>query len=330
MKGVDDTPVFTRKGRRGPAGIPAQTPLIRVDNVSKWYGQVIGLSDVSLGVGKGVTGLLGPNGAGKSTLLKVVTGQIEPTKGKATVAGMEVWGNHRLWRRMGYVPEQDAFWEWMSGRRFIESLARMSGMDRKRARERTGAVLELVDMVKAADRPISGYSRGMRQRVKIAQSLVHDPDVLIYDEPLSGTDPLGRIAIMDIIHRLEREGKTVLVSSHVLAEVERITDNILLINRGRLLAEGRINDIRNLIDKHPHKIIIITEQVEALAGRLAREKYVWSVKKQSRPRAVLVETHKPDRFYSSIASVLVEEGVSVRQMSSQDDNLDAVFRYLVQ
>jgi ABC-2 type transport system ATP-binding protein len=303
--------------------------VIVVESVSKWYGQVIGLSDITLKIRKGVTGLLGPNGAGKSTLLKCITGQIEPMKGMVTVDGMAVWGNPRIWDRMGYCPEQDAFWEWMSGRKFIHTLARMSGMSSSVAAEKTQQMLELVDMTDAADRRIGGYSRGMRQRIKIAQTLVHDPEILIYDEPLSGTDPLGRLAIIDIIHELESQGKTILVSSHVLSEVERLTDNILLINRGRLLAEGRVEDLRKLIDKHPHKIFIGTEQVEKLASRLAGEKWVWSVKKQGSPSAVLVETHKAEEFYSKIPGVLVEEGISVREMNTQDDTLDAVFSYLV-
>ncbi len=303
--------------------------IISISRVSKWYGQVIGLNDVTLNLQPGITGLLGPNGAGKSTMFKIITGQIKPGLGRVSVFNEPVWNNYSLWHRMGYCPEFDNFWSDLTGFKFVNFLAKLQGMPPAEARTKTEDALKLVDLIDVSMRKIKGYSKGMRQRLKVAQALVHDPDILILDEPLTGTDPIVKFALIELFQKLEAEGKTLVISSHVLEEVERITDNILLINKGRLLAEGKIAEIRNLIDKYPHNILIATADVKTLAKRLIREDYVLSISKQEHPKGIMVQTHQPENFYSEIAKIITEEGAEISQMTSTDDNLDAVFRYLV-
>jgi ABC-2 type transport system ATP-binding protein len=304
--------------------------IITITHVSKWYGQVIGLNDISINIKRGITGLLGPNGAGKSTMFKIITGQIKPMLGQVRIYNEPVWNNYYLWEKIGYCPEFDNFWSELTGFKFVYFLSKLHGISSDDARKRTEQALKLVDMVKDSQRKIKGYSKGMRQRIKVAQALVHDPEILILDEPLSGTDPIAKFTLINLFQQLEADGKTMIISSHVLEEVERITDNILLIHKGRLLAEGRIQEIRDLIDKYPHNIFIKTHNVSKLAQRLIGETSVLSVSKQEKPKGLMVQTHEPDQFYSKIANIILEENVEISQMSSTDDNLDAVFRYLVE
>jgi ABC-2 type transport system ATP-binding protein len=303
--------------------------IIQVSHISKWYGQVIGLNDFSLTFQRGITGLLGPNGAGKSTLLKSITGQIKPEIGQLIVKGLRPWNNPGIWEFTGYCPEQEAFWGNLTGMEFVTLLAKLQGWPSSKAVSAAKVAIETIGMTKHANRKISGYSKGMKQRIKIAQCIVHDPELLILDEPLGGTDPLARHHIIQLLHKWEAEGKTIIISSHVLEEVERITDNIVLLHQGRLLAEGKIDQIRDLIDKHPHHILIKTKDFNKLGARLIKEKFVGAVKKQDDPVGLLIETQQPNIFYAEIPRIVLEEKVEVSGMSSQDDSLDAVFRYLV-
>jgi len=314
---------------RALAGPAEVSPVVEFHEVSKWYGNVIGVNRLSLRVPAGVTGLLGPNGAGKSTLLQLATGQLYPNQGTVRVLGRDAWNNPSLNRCLGLCPEQDAFYEWMTGMDFVQTCARLSGMGQAAARAAAAATLETVGMTRNRDRAIRGYSKGMRQRTKVAQALVHDPDVLFLDEPLSGTDPVARRDLMDVIHRLAGEGKSVLVSSHVLHEVEALTPNIVLLNRGRLVAEGHVRAIRDLIDKYPHHIVLVCEEYRKLAGRLLAWDDVEGVKVLTKERGVMVETRSPDAFYRRLPALSLEEGTAIREVYSDDDNLEAVFKYLV-
>jgi ABC-2 type transport system ATP-binding protein len=314
---------------RPVAGSAEVTPVVEFDEVSKWYGNVIGVNRLSVRVPVGVTGLLGPNGAGKSTLLQLATGQLYPSQGTVRVLGGQVWNNPALNRFIGLCPEQDAFYEWMTGMDFVWTCARLSGMSRAEAREAAEGTLEAVGMTKNRDRAIRGYSKGMRQRTKLAQALVHDPDVLFLDEPLTGTDPVARRDLMDIIHRLAGEGKSVLVSSHVLHEVEALTPNIILLNRGRLVAEGHVRDIRDLIDKYPHHIVLVCENYRKLAARLLAWDDVEGVKVLAKERGLMVETRSPDDFYRRLPELSLTDGTAIQEVYSDDDNLEAVFKYLV-
>jgi len=304
-------------------------PIVSFHEVSKWYGNVIGINKLSLDIPAGVTGLLGPNGAGKSTLLQLATGQLYASQGAVRVLDQPVWNNPGLNHRIGLCPEQDAFYEWMSGWDFVLTSARLSGMPRRIARDAAARTIESVGMTRHMKRAIRGYSKGMRQRTKMAQSLVHDPQVLFLDEPLTGTDPVARRDLMDIIQRLGGEGKSVLVSSHVLHEVQSLTPHIVLLNHGRLVAQGHVRQIRDLIDKYPHHIVLVCDEYRKLASRVLSWDDVEGVRVLANQSSVVVETRSPDAFYGRLPALALENGLSIKEVWSDDDNLEAVFKYLV-
>src|SRR5262249_13627356 len=309
---------------------PAQVKtIVAFHEVSKWYGNVIGLNKLTIRIPPGVTGLLGPNGAGKSTFLQLATGQLRPSQGRVTVLGQPAWNNPRLNRYIGLCPEQDAFYEWMTGWDFVLTCARLSSLSRPDARAAAEKTIAAVGMTKNMGRPIRGYSKGMRQRIKLAQALVHDPEVLFLDEPFSGTDPLARHDLMTAVQRLGQEGKSVVVSSHVLHEVQSLTPNIILLNHGRLVAEGNTRQIRDLIDKHPHHIVLKCANYRALATRLVGWDDVEGVKVMAKESSLMVETRSPDAFYSRLPALSLEDGTAIQEVYSNDDNLEAVFKYLV-
>jgi ABC-2 type transport system ATP-binding protein len=304
------------------------TPLVVADHLSKWYGQVIGLNDVSVSIPTGITGLLGPNGAGKSTLLKLLTGQLKPSKGTITVLGEPVWGNPRLFFRIGFCPEQDAFYDRMTGLEWVAGLVRLNGLGEAASLAAARAALERVDLLDAANKKIGGYSKGMRQRVKLAQALVHDPELLILDEPLSGMDPIARRRTIRLIKDWAREGRSILVSSHILHEIEAMTSSILLINNGRILAEGDVHQIRELIDEHPHTVHVRAALPRELAREFLTRDDVLSLRLEQ--DAVVVETSKPDSFYRYLTDLAAEgRAGAITEVTSPDDNLQAVFKYLV-
>jgi len=311
------------------AGPPAVAPIVEFRSVSKWYGNVIGLNNLTIQIPSGVTGLLGPNGAGKSTLLQLATGQLRPSQGEVRVLGREIWNNSGLNQFIGLCPEQDAFYEWMTGWEFIYTCARLSSLSRSDAKAAALWALDLVGMTENMGRAIRGYSKGMRQRTKVAQALVHDPQVLFLDEPLTGTDPVARRDLMDVIIRLGEKGKSVLVSSHVLYEVQAVTPYIILLNHGRLVAEGHVRQIRDLIDKYPHRIVLLCENYRGLAAKLVNFEDVEGLKILGKEKGLLVETRAPDAFYSRLPALSLEDGTAIQQVYSDDDNLEAVFKYLV-
>ena len=302
--------------------------IITADHLSKWYGQVIGLNDVSLSVPPGITGLLGPNGAGKSTFMKLITGQLKPSKGSLTVLGASIWRNPGLYERIGFCPEQDAFYERMTGLEWLTALVRLNGVTDAAASTMARRALDFVDLADAAGKKIGAYSKGMRQRVKLAQALVHDPELLILDEPLSGMDPIARRKTIKLVKDWARAGKSVIVSSHILHEIESMTSNILLINQGRILAEGNVHQIRDLIDEHPHTVYIKADQTRALAREFLGDGDLLSLKFED--GAVVVQTAYPDAFYARLTALAASgEHGAIHEVTSPDDNLQAVFQYLV-
>ena len=304
------------------------TAIVTAEHVSKWYGQVIGLNDVNVSVPPGITGLLGPNGAGKSTFMKLITGQLAPNKGSVKVLGEPIWRNPRLYFQIGFCPEQDAFYDRMTGLEWVTALVRLNGLSEKEAVDAATRALTRVDLMEAANKKIGAYSKGMRQRVKLAQAIVHDPQLLILDEPLSGMDPLARRKSIRMIRDWARAGKSIIVSSHILHEIESMTANILLINNGRILAEGDVHAIRDLIDEHPHTVYVRAENPRGLARDFIDRNDVSSMRFED--GAVVVETGRPDAFYASLTE-LVATGMCgpVEAVTSPDDNLQAVFKYLV-
>jgi ABC-2 type transport system ATP-binding protein len=303
--------------------------IIEFDGVSKWYGQVIGLNKLTLRIPPGVTGLLGPNGAGKSTLLQLATGQLRPSQGTVSVFGQRVWDNPALNRLIGLCPEQDAFYEWMSGHDFVRTCARLGGMNRRQATAAANVAMERVGMTENMNRAVGGYSKGMRQRTKLAQALVHNPRVLFLDEPLTGTDPVARRDLIEVIRQMGQAGCSVLVSSHVLHEIQSLTRRVVLLHRGRLVAEGNVREIRGLIDGHPHRIVLVCDRYRTLAAELAGWDDVDGIRFLPDQSGLLVETRRPDEFYARLPALARRDGLAVREVYSDDDNLEAVFKYLV-
>lgn len=304
--------------------------MIELIDAARWYGEVIALNGVSLKIEPGVVGLLGPNGAGKTTLLRMVCGMLRPTTGEVKILGEDAWRNPMVRRRVGYCPEHDHFYEDMTGWEFVTWMTRLHGFSNNDAKDRAKWALEQVMLPfksGSARKPIKAYSKGMRQKVKLAQALAHEPDVLILDEPLTGTDPVSRSHISDLCQSLGARGKTVLISSHVLHEVERVTGEFALIQKGRLLAKGNVYEIRALIDTHPHTIELQCSDTRRLASALIARDCVSGVDVVDE-RRLLVETATPDDAYDAIPRLALELGIGLTKLESPDNNLEAVFRYL--
>jgi ABC-2 type transport system ATP-binding protein len=301
-------------------------PTIRVDQVSKWYGDVVAVSDVSFGIGPGVTGLLGPNGAGKSTLLKMISGLVPPSGGKIEIAGQPARGKVDVYRKVGLVPEQETIYPFLTGREFVRMNAILQRLpDIEAATERAIAAVEMGD---ASGRKIGGYSKGMRQRIKVAAALVHDPEILLLDEPLNGTDPVQRAGLITLMRRLGNEGKTLLVSSHVLVEVERFADNIIVIVNGKLAAAGDYRAIRDQIDEHDHAVRIQASDPRKLAAALIANAATRSIRFDGDER-VIAETNDVRAFYRMLPVAARDAGVRLFEIQPADESLTSVFAYLV-
>lgn len=295
---------------------------------SKWYGHVLGISDITLDVGTGIVGLLGPNGAGKSTLMKLMAGLLRPSRGDITVLGETPFQSRDVRAKIGYCPEHEGLYDDLTALEFVTAMAELSGIPRKSGQSRKAAEHALGEMglTSAQHRRVRGFSKGMRQRTKLAQTLVHDPQVLLLDEPMTGIDPVARAEIADRIRHLSASGKTIVMSSHVLYEIESLTRNIVVIYRGQVLAEGDMYEIRGLIDKHPHRIKVECDKPRVLGHGLAAADHVVTLSFER--NTVVVETADPDRCYDLISKVALSEELKVRSLTSPDNNLGAVFEYL--
>jgi ABC-2 type transport system ATP-binding protein len=269
-----------------------------------------------------------------------MTGQLKPNQGEVKVLNQPVWNNPDLTKQVGYCPDIELAYQFMSGFEFVTFFATLSGYDKTEVEPRSLQVLETVDMLQAKDRPIGSYSKGMRQRIKLAQALVHEPELLFLDEPLTGLDPNGRRHVIALLKELADKGISIIVSSHILYEIEALTETILLIHQGRILAEGTISDIRELIDEHPHKVYLSTDEPRRLAQVCLPFEDILSVTFVDSDGAVdesetdeagdiIIETAKPDVFYARLPELLIENDLDVSQLYSPDDNLSSVFKYLV-
>ena len=307
----------------------SMSAIIELGSLSKWYGEVIGLNDVTASIGHGITGLVGPNGAGKSTLMGLVMGQLRPSKGSIRVLGKSVWNNPSVLSKIGYCPEGDPFWPNLTGRRFVSVLARISGMSGSGMREAVGKAIGLTGMTESADRAIKGYSKGMRQRIKIAQALVHNPRLLILDEPFTGADPIGRRDLGQLFKSLADGGGDILISSHVLHEVEALTKQILMIDHGRIIAQGDIHDVRRAMHERPHALRVRVDHPRRLATRLLGLDAVSGISITA-PDGLMIETPVPEQVYEKLCGLILDEGVQVREIAAADEDLEAVFGYLTQ
>ncbi|MEA2597033.1 MAG: type transport system ATP-binding protein [Thermomicrobiales bacterium] len=310
-----------------PGVIAGREPTIVMEHVSKWYGDIVAVSDVSFGVTPGVTALLGPNGAGKSTCLKMIAGLLPASSGKITVMGEPARGNPGAYRRLGLVPEQEQLYPFLTGREFVRMNAILQRLPN--ADQATDRAIETVDMVAASARKVGGYSKGMRQRIKVSAALVHDPDVLLMDEPLNGTDPAQRAHLIRLIRELGAIGKTVLVSSHVLVEVERFAENILVIVNGKLAAAGDFRAIRERIDDHDHAVRIRTDEPRFLAAALINHPATRSIRIDPDGK-IVAETNDVRAFYRELPRLAQRANVRLYEVQAADESLTSVFAYLVE
>jgi len=303
---------------------------ITFDNVSKFYGEILGVNRVSLAIPPGITSLVGPNGAGKTTLMNLMTGLLRPTRGRLSVLGIPADQPEQLFRKVGYCSQFDSFPRGLTGREFIKSFLMVSGFASKEADELTTKALERVDLVAAADRRIGAYSKGMRQRVRLAQSIAHQPSVLIMDEPLNGLDPVVRAETIALFRQLAAEGLHLIISSHILHEVDMMSDRVVLLNNGYVVAEGAIHGVRDEMDvEHPMQVLIRCDQPSLLAARMFRDDNVVEARLHDDRRGLFVKTRNPDRFYLLLNEVVAQGEIEVESIAPVDDDLSAVYDYLI-
>jgi len=300
---------------------------ISIDRASRWFGNVVAVNDVSMTIGPGVTGLLGPNGAGKSTLIHMMGGFLAPSAGAVTLDGATVWHNEDIYRRVGLVPEREAMYDFLTGWQFTLANARLHGLaDPEAAATRA---LQTVEMTFAKDRQLETYSKGMKQRVKMAAALVHDPAVLLLDEPFNGMDPRQRLHLIDLIRRMGADGRTVLFSSHILEEVEQVASHIEVVVAGRHAASGDFRAIRRLMIDRPHVFLIRSSDDRRLAAALIADGSTASVELDGRERALRVHAVDFQRFVVLLPRLAREHGLRLYEVSPSDESLESVFSYLV-
>ncbi|MGE5286015.1 MAG: ABC transporter ATP-binding protein [Micromonosporaceae bacterium] len=299
---------------------------IELRGVSRWYGNVVAVNDISMTIGPGVTGLLGPNGAGKSTLLLMIAGFLEPSRGELTVGGAASWRNPDMYRTLGLVPERQSVYTFLTGEAFVRATAKLHKLpDPDAATRRAIGIVELADV---ADRRISTYSKGMRQRIKVAAAMVHDPEVLLLDEPFNGMDPRQRLHMLGLLDRLGGQGRTVLISSHILEEVEQLSGTIQVVVAGRLAASGDFRSIRRLMTSRPHVFEVRSSDDRSLAATLIGRPAVTGVEVTSSGLQVRAADH--GTFAREIASLTRARGIRLRELLPEDESLESVFAYLVE
>ncbi|MFF9397738.1 ABC transporter ATP-binding protein [Streptomyces sp. NPDC014744] len=298
---------------------------IEIDHTSRWFGNVVAVNDVSMTVGPGVTGLLGPNGAGKSTLINMMAGFLAPSTGTVTLDGRAIWRNEAVYKEIGIVPEREAMYDFLTGREFVVANAELQGLGDAEARR----ALATVEMEYAQDRKISTYSKGMRQRVKMASALVHEPSVLLLDEPFNGMDPRQRMQLMELLRLMGAEGRTVLFSSHILEEVEQLASHIEVIVAGRHAASGDFRKIRRLMTDRPHRYLVRSSDDRALAAALIADPSTAGIEVDLGERALRIQAVDFGRFTELLPKVACEHGIRLLTVSPSDESLESVFSYLV-
>ncbi|HZT28689.1 MAG TPA: ABC transporter ATP-binding protein [Bryobacteraceae bacterium] len=302
---------------------------IELDDVSKFYGDVLGVNRVHLSIPTGVTSLVGPNGSGKTTLMNLITGLIRPTRGQVRVLGLSPAKHPDILRKIGYCTQFDAFPKGLTGYQFVYWFLRLHGFPRAEANALTRQALERTGMREAADRHVASYSKGMRQRVKLAQAIAHNPSVLVLDEPLNGLDPMARAETIALFREWAGEGRFVLVSSHILHEVDRISDQVILLSHGYVVAEGQIQGVRSEVKDHPIQVLVRCDQPGLLASRLFEQDHVVEARIHEDGKGLLIRTRDADRLYLLLNRVVLELGLEVESVAPADEDVNSVYQYLI-
>ena len=298
---------------------------IEVAGVSRWYGNVVAVNDITMSIGPGVTGLLGPNGAGKTTLLHMMAGFLPPSRGEITIGGQATWRNPGMFRTVALVPDRDSVYAFLTGEQFVFATAKLHELPDPQAATR--AAIEMVEMTDAQDRRISTYSKGMRQRIKVAAALVHDPEIVLLDEPFNGMDPRQRLQMMDLLHAQGDKGRVIVFSSHILEEVERLSGTIQVIVGGRLAASGEFRAIRRLMTNRPHVFVVRSSDDRSLGAALIAREAVRAVELTQNGLQVLASDY--GAFTREIAGLSRDHGIRLTEVLPADESLESVFTYLV-
>jgi ABC-2 type transport system ATP-binding protein len=307
---------------------PIEQSLVVFENVSRFYGEVLGVNRVTLAIPPGITSLVGPNGSGKTTLMNLMTGLVRPTRGSIRILGITPDDPERLFRLLGYSTQFDSFPKGLTGYQFVYSFLRLFGTSHEECEKQAWKAIERVNMVDAANRKVAGYSKGMRQRIKLAQSIAHDPRVLVLDEPLNGLDPLVRAETIALFRELASAGRHVIVSSHILHEVDMISDQVILLSNGYVVAEGKISGVRSEISDHPMQVLIRCNKPEALAARVFEQDSVVEARLHADKGGLLVKTRDADRFYKLLNQIALN-GIEIEAVAPADDNVNSVYEYLI-
>jgi ABC-2 type transport system ATP-binding protein len=303
--------------------------MIVFDDVSKFYGEILGVNRVNIQIAPGITSLVGPNGAGKSTLMNLMTGLLRPSRGRITILGIPTDQPEQLFRKLGYCTQFDSFPRGLTGEEFIRSFLLVHGIERKKAKELTQVALERVSLVEAGNRKMAAYSKGMRQRIRLAQAIAHQPEVMILDEPLNGLDPMVRAETIALFRRLAAEGLHLIISSHILHEVDMMSDRVILLNNGYVVAEGNVHGVRDEMQEHPMQILIRCDKPAQLAARVFDKDHVVEARLHDDRLGLFVKTRDADRFYLLLNSVVAEGEINIESIAPVDDDLSAVYQYLI-
>jgi ABC-2 type transport system ATP-binding protein len=299
------------------------------DDVSKFYGEILGVNRVNLQIAPGITSLVGPNGAGKSTLMNLMTGLLRPTRGRITILDIPTDRPEQLFQKLGYCTQFDSFPRGLTGREFISSFLLVHGYEKKEAAELTVTALERVSLLDAADRKVAAYSKGMRQRIRLAQAIAHQPSVMILDEPLNGLDPMVRAETIALFRKLASEGLHLIISSHILHEVDMMSDRVILLNNGYVVAEGNVHGVRDEMEEHPMQILIRCDKPSRLAARVFDKDHVVEARLHDDRMGLFVKTRDADRFYLLLNQVVAEGEINIESVAPVDDDLSAVYQYLI-
>jgi ABC-2 type transport system ATP-binding protein len=307
----------------------SSSQMVVFDDVSKFYGEILGVNRVNLSIAPGITSLVGPNGAGKTTLMNLMTGLLKPTRGAISILGVSPDEPEELFRKVGYCSQFDSFPRGVTGREFVNMFLSVHGYAKGESDELTMKALERVSLTEAANKKVAAYSKGMRQRVRLAQSIAHNPSVLILDEPLNGLDPMARAETIRLFRQLADEGLHLVISSHILHEVDMMSDSVVLLNNGYVVAEGDVHGVRDEMEEHPMQILIRCDKPAALASRVFGEDQVVEARLHEDRHGLFIKTRDADKFYLLLNKVVAEGLVSVESVTPVDDDLSAVYQYLI-